>query len=183
MEQVKETKQTKKEIQAELKPFVALKDLTAEDVKNFKKLPFTFKVDTTKRGMVIKTISFELTKTYLKSVNVIPGREKRLSPDRFDLIVFSIDLPLNDPYGRPMTEWHRNVPVRFVKGKFKNGGEYYSLEIIYKQYMYDTHFFNSSSDQLRLLQMLEEKGLLKIDWIERPDAIDDLSFEDVSFNE
>ena len=49
--------------------------------------------------------------------------------------------------------------------------------------MYDTHFFNASSDQYRMLQMLESKGLLKIDWVDRPDAIDDLSFEDLTFAE
>jgi hypothetical protein len=182
MEQIKETKQTKKELQVEVKPFIALKDLTAEDVKGFKKIPFTFKIETTKKGKEIKTIAFELTKKHLKAVAVMPGGE-RLTQDRFDLINLSIELPENDTYGRPMTEWHRNVPVRFVRGKTKNETEYHALEIVYKQFMYDTHFFNANSDQYRMLQMLESKGLLKIDWIDRPDKIDDLSFEDLSFTE
>lgn len=182
MEQIKETKQPKKEVIVESKGFTQLKDLTAEEVKSFKKLPFTFKVEMTKKGKEIKTISFELTKKHLKSVNIMPSGQ-RLNHDRFDLIALMIELPDNDPYGRPMTEWHRNVPVRFVRGKTKNGTEYHALEVVYKQYMYDTHFFNSSSDQYRMLQMLEQKGLLKIEWIDRPDAIDDLSFEDLSFTE
>lgn len=174
----KEQKQGMNEMQD--KKFIALKDLLAEDVKKLAKIPFTFKISKTKSGQEIKAITFLLHEKYLKAVPVAPSGE-RLTQDRFDLISLSIELNDLDVYGRPQTEWHKKVPVRFVKGTMKNGSNYYAIEIIYKQYLYDIHFFNSNSDQLRTLQLLEQKGHLKIDWVSRPDSIEDIDFSDLSF--
>jgi hypothetical protein len=169
-EQIKETKQpkqpiieTKKEVE-----FVPLKDLTAEIVEKFQKVPCTFIDDVTKKGYSVKSIAFKIHDQFLKEVKLTQNN-KALSADRFDLIALSIDLPRLDVYGRPITQWNRNAFVRFVKGLIDDGREYFSIELIFKKGVYHTHFF--TSDQIRILNLLEERKIIDIDWVTRPDAI------------
>lgn len=178
-EQIKETKQTKKEVLPITKEFTDLKDLTADDVKNFQKIQATFKIALSKKGEERVSIQVKLHDEYLKQINIAPGNDY-LSRDRFDFIRLSINLPQIDPYGKPLKEWHRMVPVRFVKGKSKEGNEYKFMQLVFKQYVYDTHFFNSN--QIRIMEMLESQGKLKIEWEESPELIEDYNVDALSFN-
>ncbi len=173
-EQLKENKQQKQPVNQNKNEiqFIPLKELTAEIVEKFPRIPFTFKDDVSKRGFVIKTIAFKLHETYLKEVSVNTADNKPISNDKFDLIKLSIDLPSFNQYGRPEVQWNRNVPVRFVKGKTKSDKEYFSMEMVFRKGVYDTHFF--TNDQIRVLTLLAEKKLINIDWVDRPDAIEDL---------
>jgi hypothetical protein len=104
-----------------------------------------------------------------------------LSIDKFNRILLHTNVPLVDKDNRPITEWNIKVPVRFVKGNYKNRDEqYYALEVIFGKGLYVTHFFDY--DQSGLLDSLQEKGLLKIKWIDRPDAIEFEEFQKLDFN-
>lgn len=160
----KEQKQTTKKNES----FVALKDLTPEMVSTFQKVPVRFSRTERKNGAgFLTSINIKLFDDFLTDLRIAPGGNY-LTVDRFDLITSVIKLPKTDERGRLLSEWVRNVPVRFVKGKYEDGTDYLSLEIIYKQYYYDTHFF--SSDQRRLIEFKESDGL-KINWYERTESI------------
>ena len=173
-------KETKKdELIPEVKTFIDLRDLKAEDVKKFPKVPVTFKIAISKKGEERVSIQVKLHDEYLKQINLAPGNEY-LSRERFDFIRLAIALPEMDPYGKPLKEWHRLVPVRFVKGKSKEGNEYKFMQLVFKQYVYDTHFFNSN--QIRIMELLESQGKLKIDWEETPEVIEEVNVDALSFN-
>lgn len=175
---IKET--TKKdELIPEVKTFIDLRDLKAEDVKKFVKIPVAFKIAVNKKGEERVSIQIKLHDEYLKQINLAPG-DDYLSRERFDLIRLAIQLPEQDPYGKPLKEWHRLVPVRFVKGKSKEGNEYKFMQLVFKQYVYDNHFFNSN--QKRIIETLEAQGKLKIDWEETPELIEDFNIDALSFN-
>lgn len=170
---------TKKDLLTEQKPFIDLRDLKAEDVKKFPKVPVTFKIAISKKGEERVSIQVKLHDEYLKQINLAPGNEY-LSRERFDFIRLAISLPEMDPYGKPLKEWHRMVPVRFIKGKSKEGNEYKFMQLVFKQYVYDTHFFNSN--QIRIMDLLESQGKLKIDWEETPEVIEEVNVDALSFN-
>lgn len=174
-----EKQTTKKDLLTEQKPFIDLRDLKAEDVKKFPKVPVTFKIAISKKGEERVSIQVKLHDEYLKQINLAPGNEY-LSRERFDFIRLAIALPEMDPYGKPLKEWHRMVPVRFIKGKSKEGNEYKFMQLVFKQYVYDTHFFNSN--QIRIMELLESQGKLKIDWEETPEVIEEVNVDALSFN-
>ena len=60
--------------------------------------------------------------------------------------------------------------MRFVKGLTSQDTEYQQIEILFKQYLYESHFF--TSDRQRVLEELINQKLIKVDWSERPDKID-----------
>lgn len=174
-----EKQTTKKDLLTEQKPFIDLRDLKAEDVKKFPKVPVTFKIAISKKGEERVSIQVKLHDEYLKQINLAPGNEY-LSRERFDFIRLAIALPEMDPYGKPLKEWHRMVPVRFIKGKSEEGNEYKFMQLVFKQYVYDTHFFNSN--QIRIMELLESQGKLKIDWEETPEVIEEVNVDALSFN-
>lgn len=177
MENNKDIKKTKQ-------VFKQLRDLTIEDVKELTKLQVIFVRNprNVRPGMVALndsvSINVKIHDDFLKAVAIRPGGEF-LTIDRFELIQTAVNLPSVDDNGRPIRTWVRNVPVRFVRGRYEDDTEYLSLELIFKQFVYDTHFF--TSDQRRIIEMKEAQGI-KLPWIERPDKIVKASaIEDVDF--
>lgn len=169
----------KEELIPEQKTFIDLRDLTAEDVNKFPRVAVTFKIALSKKGEERVSIQVKLHDEYLKQINLAPGNEY-LSRERFDFIRLATALPEIDPYGKPNKEWHRMVPVRFIKGKSKEGNEYKFMQLVFKQYVYDTHFFNSN--QIRIMELLESKGKLKINWEETPEVIEEVNVDALTFN-
>lgn len=171
MERTETTKKESKEIQAKEESFVKLMDLTPDVVLKLKKYPVKFVKTYAKSGREQVSILVNLHEKYLKQLNLRAGGPKDfISAELFNLIALEVNLELTDKKGRDVSEWNRNVPVRFVKGQYSNyEGEYKSIEVIFKKGLYITHFF--TYDQTRLLDNLEEKGLLSIKWENRPDAI------------
>lgn len=178
-ENAKKETTKKEELIPVVKTFIDLRDLKAEDVQKFVRIPVSFKIAVTKKGEERVSIQVKLHDEYLKQINVAPGNEY-LSRERFDFIRLAINLPEQDPYKKPLKEWHRMVPVRFVKGKSKEGNEYKFMQLVFKQYVYDTHFFNSN--QIRIMEMLEAQGKLKIDWEETPEEIEEVNIDGLTFN-
>lgn len=172
-ENVKELKnQVKNEIKSD---FVPLKDLTKDDIKNFYFLPVRMKKTTSRNGFTRVSITVEVDKNFLnvslkETVNyrIVP-----LSEDRFNEILLSLNLPIDDELGKPITEWVFKAPCRFVKGKYDNGDEYYSLEIVFKQYLYNVYFFTHS--QKKIIDNLIEKNMFNYKFIDRPDKIQNVS--------
>lgn len=175
MEQVlKETKVVKevKVVTPEAKPFVKLSDLSKENITQ----PEFMVIDAKMIKQITKTgfrtrIQLAVDPQFL-TFDLQPGGTF-VTLDRFNLILLKLSLSTVDKKNRPVTAWNLRVPVRFVKGKYSDGNEYYSLEVVFKQYLYDTHFF--SSDQVRILQELEAHGIFKPYWVERPDAIEKIT--------
>lgn len=175
-----EIKQTKKEVVKKDFEFIKLSELTGKELKDqgFEMVKVIFNKKPTKNDYRY-SIEIVINDDFLK-VQLRPGGEY-LTPDRFNLIALQLDLPIKDRMNRLNEKWVMTLPVRFIKGKFKNDTEYKSLEILFKQYLYDTHFF--TSDQNRIIDTLEDKKNVKINWIERPEKIDTIEFDSTfSFN-
>lgn len=178
MEQIKEVKAVKPAVQevkvvapAIVKPFIKLSDLTKEDLRTSDFMIVDAKMikQQTKTGFRCR-IQLAVDSQFL-TFDLLPGGTF-ITVDRFNLIMLKLGVSFVDKKNRPQTSWNLRVPVRFVKGKYSDGNEYMSLEVIFKQYLYDVHFF--SSDQVRILQELDAQGIFKPNWIERPDAIEKL---------
>lgn len=179
MQENLDPKVTKKEIAVATANYVQLSDLTEKDLKSdeFDYVPVRMSIKQTKNGERY-TILIILHDPFLK-LTLQPGGNF-IQADRFNLILLKLGVDLKDKMGREKTEWNLKLPVRFVKGKYKDDSEYLSLQIVFKQYLYDTHFF--TSNQTRLLQELESRGHLKPKWVESPIKIDKVDFEGVEFN-
>lgn len=174
-----EKKETKKENTEQ--EFVKLSDLTLDIVSKLKKYPVKFSKNY-RNGKEQIGIYLNLHNKLLRQLNLRAGGPRDfISNELFNLILLEVNLELTDKKGRDVTEWNRNVPVRFVKGSYTNSdGEYKSIEVIFKKGLYITHFL--TYDQIRLLDNLEEKKLISILWEDRPDAISkDSETEDIDF--
>lgn len=176
MQEIKEVKAVKPAVQevkvvapAVVKPFIKLSDLTREEIRTSDFMVVDAKMikQQTKTGFRCR-IQLAVEPQFL-TFDLLPGGNF-VTVDRFNLIMLKLGVSLNDKKNRPQTSWNLRVPVRFVKGKYSDGNDYFSLEVVFKQYLYDTHFF--SSDQVRILQELESQDIFKPNWIERPDAIE-----------
>jgi len=89
---------------------------------------------------------------------------------RFNVLRLKMGLPLKDNSGRERLEYHVSCKYRYIKGE-NSVGEYWSVELIFKQFLYQTYFFQSS-DEKTILEDLQTSGELKIDWFVRPDKVD-----------
>lgn len=171
--------ETKTEIKKEKKiEFVALKDLTPAIIKEFYLLPVRMQKTTSRSGFERVSISIEIDKNFL-TVQLTEQRNNKIVPlsvDRFNQIFLNLNLPLKDSTGRPLTEWLFKAPIRFVKGVYENGDEYYSLEIVFKQYLYQVYFFTNV--QKKIIDNLVEKKSFDYKFIDRPDKINNLSNDD-----
>lgn len=165
----------KKEVQ-----FVKLSDLTSKDVKGLQRFPVKM-TRNLKFGRQQVSILLCIDKDYFPSLTLRAGGPKNfITPEKFNLILLEANFDMRDPKGKEITEWNKQVICRFVKGRYSNrDAEYKSLEVIFKQGLYITHFFDF--EQERLLSKLEETGKLKITWFERPDAIEE-DLETITFN-
>lgn len=91
-----------------------------------------------------------------------------IGADRFNRIIFSLRdvLEITDSRGNQKNEFNLSVPYRFIQGT-SSSGQYYSIELIWKNHLTDTVFFKTA-DQINLLKDLQASGVLKIDWLDRP---------------
>jgi hypothetical protein len=174
-----EQQTTTKELKA--LPFLKLSDLTADYVnktnkKEFEQLPVIFKSTIDKKGRNLISINVDVVPLFMTQIALRPGG-KYLTAPKFNNILLNIGAKFIDDKGKQQTEWkYKGVTCRFVKGQYSNrDGEYHSLEVIFKQGLYLMHFFDY--DQMELLNTIEQKGLKKINWIERPDKIEFIETE------
>ncbi|MFA6777972.1 MAG: hypothetical protein WCR80_06040 [Bacilli bacterium] len=160
--------QTTKTIKKEFE-FKKLSDLTAKDLKEqgfvIRKVILNKKAN--KNGFRY-SIEVAIDDEFL-NVTLMPGGQY-LSADRFNLILLTLGLDTKDKLNRIKEKWVINVPTRLVIGKYKDETEYKSLEVLFKQYLYDIHFF--TNDQQRIFDNLEKTKNKKFDWVLRPDKID-----------
>lgn len=167
---------TKKEVKKEAPKFIKLSDLT--DTKQFVKRPLTL-TRNFKYNRQQVSILLNIEDKYFPSMQVRPNG-KFLTSEKFNLILLQTERPLKDSKGRDLTEWKVNAPVRFITGSYKNRDDKYkAVEILFQKGLYVTHFFDF--DQVQLLDNLEEKHGLKIEWHEFPEAIDYQEEETLNF--
>ena len=170
-----ETKKPNQELKSTA--FIHLKDLKETDAKeHFIVKPATLSRTTTKTGRLMTSIRIKLFNDILTALTIMPSG-KFLSPDKFELILMARQLELKDHDGRIKSEWNIPVYVRFVKGQYEDGNEFKALEILYKQKVYDTHFF--SYDQSRLLDLVDSS----IKWSKYPKKIATLESSDIELLE
>jgi hypothetical protein len=167
---------TEQKVTPEVKPFVKLVDLQEKDVKDGRKdgsfvvLPVTFKQTFNKKGTELVSINIELHKPQLQQMRLNNGGNY-ISSAKFHSILIATDSKYVDEKGNAINTWHRQALCRFVKGSYTNReGEYFSLEVIYKQGHYTTHFF--TYEEMQTINLLQEKGIKSFNWITRPDKID-----------
>ncbi|VEU82766.1 hypothetical protein [Acholeplasma hippikon] len=190
-------KQTKKEtkVVVEQPKFVELKNLTNEDVKNLPIINAKFRRSINASGLNTGIIlPLEPTTLYiplLSSMRNANGKSRQLSyflPDTFISIMLELGLKEKDEQGKQVNEWLHPVAIRFVKGKYLNSDkEYYSIEVVFKQYKYHVQFLNPQ--QVKILETLSEQGKLldrakkpyKVNWIERPEAIGEVESDESEF--
>lgn len=169
-------------------PFVELKNLTKEDVKKYPLFPVKLRRSINRSGLttsaVLKLNELNLQISLVSSQRQANGRSTQLRyflPDMFIALILDLGLPQVDDNKKDINEWNVNAAVRFVKGKFKQSErEYHSIEIVFKQYKYHVHFL--TPPQLAILEalalqkkLIDKSGkVIKLNWIERPDAIDEL---------
>lgn len=176
-------------------PFVKLQDLSAADVKKLSL--FTVKLKRRVNNSGLSTTATLLLNDLNLQVNLVSserlssGTSRQLRyflPDVFIALIIELGLPQQDDLKKDKNDWNVPVALRFVKGKYKNSeNEYHSIEVIFKQYKYHVHFL--TPHQLTILNALSASKKLidrsgkpvKINWIERPDAIDEVELESGDF--
>lgn len=185
----KETKVT------QVEKFVELKNLTQEDVKKLTIINARFKRSVNSNGLSTQII-LPMEPSYLyiplvSSMKTASGKSRQLSyflPDTFIAILLDLKLKEKDANDKQVNEWIHPVAIRFVKGKYSTGDkEYHSIEVIFKQFKYHVHFLNPQ--QVKILETLSEEGKLldrskkpyKVNWIERPEAIDEVESDESEF--
>jgi hypothetical protein len=94
----------------------------------------------------------------------------QISYARFKNLILELDLEFYDRFDIKREEYNLPVSYRFVKGNTEFG-EYYALEIIFDQYVYETYFIKGY--EKRNLEKFIERGLIDVAWNTRPDAIKD----------
>ena len=159
---------TKKAVTPE---FVKLSDLQVADVKNLKKFPITFVRSFSKNGREQVSMVLKLHDPQFNQLTLRKGGPKNyVTPSFFHLVLTKLEALYKDKLGKDINEWKYNVLCRFVEGNYKDSDDTYkSVEVIFRQGLYMTHFFDY--DDTALLKLLEEKKILKLDWVQRPDAI------------
>lgn len=182
MQEIKETK-----IQNQV-GFIALQDLSKEDVKKFSLFNVRLKRSLNKSGLNTQAtlmmdpnnLQIQLVSSQ-RSANGKSTQLRYFLPDVFIALILELDLAQKDETGKDRNDWIVSAAVRFVKGKYKDSDkEYHSLELIFKQFKYHVHFL--TPHQLRILEILSEKKQIidktgkpiKLNWLTRPDAIDEI---------
>lgn len=179
--QAQETKQVKEQ------GFIKLQDLTKEDVKKLPLMNVRLKRSLNKSGLstnvtlVVNPLNLQIS---LVSSEMLPnGKSRQLRyflPDVFIALIMELKLPQLDENGKDKNDWIVPAALRFIKGKYKNSeAVYHSIEVVFKQFKYHTHFL--TPHQFTILEtlasqkkLIDRNGkVIKLDWIERPDAIDE----------
>lgn len=90
---------------------------------------------------------------------------------RFNLLALNMGLSYKNAKGYDITEWNYDAYVRFIKGKTKFDNEYKAVQVVLSKEDFFTTMF--TRNELKLLEKLEKKKMINIDWIESPEKIDD----------
>ena len=137
--------------------FVKLVDLTKEQVKKFQKddsfvvLPVTFKRGFSKSGTETVSITVEIQKPYMQQLRLKNGNDY-IRSSKFHSLLIATSSDYKDATGRDINIWKKSALCRFVKGSYANReGEYYSLEVLFKQGHYLVHFFDYDEDTVNRL--------------------------------
>ncbi|MCK9224846.1 MAG: hypothetical protein M0R46_16245 [Candidatus Muirbacterium halophilum] len=162
----------KKEIKdLEKETFVKLSDLTDQDVDKLPLAMVHFKKNTFKNGNSSVSMKFVLNDLFDLELNSMQ-KNSRFNETRFKNIILKVDPKLLlDNRGKVVSEFNLPCKYRFVKGKNTTGQTYYSLELIFKRYVYETIFI-SRGHEMENVDMLEKAGYIKPNWFERPDVLD-----------
>jgi hypothetical protein len=142
-----------------------------DQVKKFKKFPVklvrTFAKVT---GQEQVYIYLEIHEENFRQFKLKDGKDF-ISPARFNLLALNMGLEYKNAKGYDVTEWNLDAPVRFIKGKTKFDNEYKAVQVVLSKEDFFTTMF--TRNELKLLEKLEKKNLIKIDWVESPEKIDD----------
>lgn len=174
--------------------FTKLSDLTAKEVSKFIRVPVRMNRRVTNHGLntnmqlVLNPTNLVIPMVSTELIGGVSRKMRYFKPDRFINLLFVLNLPQIDERGMDINHWVFHPAIRFVKGLRKNGDEYYSIEIVFKQYHYETIFL--TNEQVSILNALEKRNELKdykgipykIKWVERPDVIEDLGEDLFEFN-
>lgn len=167
--------------------FTKLSDLTAKEVKGFIRVPVRLQRRVNNNGLntimnlVLNPTNLIIGMISNERVNGITRPLRFFKPERFINLIMTLGLDQKDERGLDVNQWVVNTPIRFVTGKTKNDDDYYSIEVVFKQFHYETIFL--TYDQVSILNILSKQGDLKdftgkvykVNWVSRPDIIDDLS--------
>ena len=143
--------------------FVKASDMSQNQFKNLSRVKALLKKTISKKGYKQCSLEIEIDKTFL-SISV------QISDARYNFLRLKLERDIFDSNKREIFEYPFLVPYRFIKGMNSNG-EYKSIELILGQFMSETYFFNDFNE-LGTLEILEEKKILDIDWVVRPDKVD-----------
>ncbi|MDC7244113.1 MAG: hypothetical protein PQJ44_09510 [Sphaerochaetaceae bacterium] len=143
--------------------FVKASDFTEKMFKDLPRIKCTLKKTVSKKGYTRCSLDIVIHKTY-----IVPSIQ--LSEIRFNYLRLKLGLDTYDHNGREIFDYTFMAPYRFVQGNNTNG-VYKSIEIILGKELSEMYFFNNRNE-VGTLDILEENGELKINWLHRPDKID-----------
>ncbi len=150
--------------------FISLKDIKKEHLSSFIELPVILEKGKTNKGRLTYSIKAVINSNYMPEL-VIKPNGSYLTADIFNELLLNIKAPIEDERGYTNRLWRYNIKARFVKGLYTNqNGEYYSLELLFKEGVYFTHFFDTH--QTNILKSLIKNNELKAVIFERPEKID-----------
>ncbi|HOI84496.1 MAG TPA: hypothetical protein PLP48_00340 [Acholeplasmataceae bacterium] len=178
---IKQENKKEKAVQTQSIGYVKMDDLLNNYTDQVKLLPkYNVKLRRlfSAKGREQVSILVEIHPEFYKALVLKDGTDY-LSPERFNALALAIDLQYKDAKGRDLTEWNYKVPVRFITGSFANSeGNYKAIQVIFSKTDFFTHIFQR--DEIRLIDRLEEKKLIKIDWIQSPEKINNVDLVDIS---
>lgn len=162
--------ETKKELHYLTLPEI-IKDHLDLVNKEFPKYPVKFIRTFNRSKREQTTINVEIHPIYLKALTLRDGNDY-INPIMFASIALDLGLKYQNDRGYEVTEWNRNVPIRFITGSYSVGdGKYKALQIVFSKDNYFTHLFNY--DEVKLIDKLIATNQLKVIWNEVPDKLVD----------
>ncbi|MGE4321000.1 MAG: hypothetical protein AB7E61_06105 [Acholeplasmataceae bacterium] len=174
--------------------FIELKDLTSADVKKLPRFTASLTRSENRAGLstqirlVIDKLNLQINLVSTERTSTYSRQLRYFLPDAFIALIMALGLPQVDEDGKPKNSWIYTPVVRFVKGKFANSDEeYFSIEVIFKQYKYHVHFLTKLQkdildDLIKSNELKDYQGNpVKVKWLERPTTIEKMEDIDVDF--
>jgi hypothetical protein len=143
--------------------FVKAADFTEKMFKDLPRIKCVLKKTISKKGFTRCSLEIVINKTY-----IVPSIQ--LSDIRYNFLRLKLGLDTFDHNGREIYEYVFMAPYRFVEGNNTNG-TYKSIELILGKELSEMYFFNNKNET-GTIEMLEDRGLLDINWLKRPDKVD-----------
>jgi hypothetical protein len=164
MPEKNETKATKQDT------FIKLSDLTAQDVQELPVVDVRFEKKVFNSGSTNVSMKAVFNDLFDLELSSMDSRHK-IDEDTWKNIILKTDpKAFMDSRGRIVNQVNLPAYYRFVKGKNANDQEYYSVELIFKQYVYKTIFIDRGH-AMENVDILEKEGLLKPNWHFNPGRI------------